>query len=120
MSQHQHALNVECPQCHHVFDVEASLSQQIEKRLKADLAKGQSKALEELDKQREEIAKQKQDLAKQQLTIQQQVDFRLKQRTQEIKAEALKEAQQSQVEEFQALREKAEEQSQQLSALKKE
>lgn len=120
MAPNNHSLNVTCPECGHQFDVEQSLAAQIEKRLKADLAKDQKKALEDLDKQREEIALQQQDLAKQQLTIQQQVDHRLKQRTQELKTEALKEAQQNQAEEFQALRKKTEEQSQQLSALKKE
>lgn len=120
MSQHQHALNVECPQCRHVFDVEASLSQQIEKRLKTDLAKDQRKALAEMDKQREEIEHQKQELARQQRSIQQQVDLRLNEQTALIKAAALKEAQQSQAEEFQALRNKAEEQGKQLSSLKKD
>jgi hypothetical protein len=120
MAHNNHSLNVTCPECGHQFDVEQSLAAQIEKRLKADLAKDQKKALEELEKQREEVAQQKQEVAKQQHTIQQQVDLRLKQRTQELKAEALKEVQQNQAEEFQALRKKTEEQSQQLSALKKD
>ena len=120
MSQHQHALNVECPQCHHVFDVEASLSQQIEKRLKADLAKGQKKALDELEVERQKIADQKNELARMQAAIQQQVDLRVKQEREAIKADAQKEAQQASAAELQALADKAKAQSEELKALKKE
>lgn len=120
MSAHAHSLNVECPNCHHVFDVEASLSNQIEKRLKADLAKGQQKALDELDEQRRTLAEEKHQLALKQAAIQQQVDLRVKQEREVIKADALKEAQLANAAEFQALADKANAQSAQLTALKKD
>ncbi|MBK9537493.1 MAG: DUF2130 domain-containing protein [Flavobacteriales bacterium] len=120
MEQHAHALNVECPQCHHVFDVEASLSTQIERRLKADLAKDQQQALNELVAERKKLADQAHDLSLKQATIQQQVDLRVKQEREEIKAQALKEAQQTNLEEHQALMKKAAEQGTELSKLKKE
>jgi len=103
-----------------VFDVEASLTQQIEKRLKTDLAKGQQKTLDELQKQREEIELQQEEVARERVSIQQRVDLRVKQERDAIKASALKEARQAQAEEFQALQKKASEQGQQLSSLKKE
>lgn len=118
MSAHEHALNVECPNCHHHFDVEASLSTQIEKRLKADLAKNQQQALAELEKQRRTLAEQEAELNKKQATIQHQVDFRVKQERETIKAEALKEAQRTAAEELQALSMKAEAQSAELKKLK--
>ncbi|MGV9013527.1 MAG: DUF2130 domain-containing protein [Flavobacteriales bacterium] len=120
MEKHNHSLNVECPQCHHVFDVEASLSKQIEKSLKADLAKGQQKALDELQKQREAVDLQQQEIARERATIQQRVDQRVKEERAQIKTSAQKEAQQAQAEEMQALQKKAEEQSQKLSQMKKE
>lgn len=120
MEQHAHALNVECPQCHHVFDVEASLSKQIERRLKADLAKDQQQALNELEAERMKLADQAHDLSLKQATIQQQVDLRVKQEREEIKAQALKEAQHANQEEHQALMKKAAEQGAELSKLKKE
>lgn len=120
MSQHQHALNVECPQCHHVFDVEASLSQQIEKRLKADFAQNQKKALDELEAERAMLAEQKTELDRMRAAIQQQVDLRLKQERETIKEAALHEARQASAVELQALAEKAKAQSAELNALKKE
>lgn len=96
------------------------MSQQIEKRLKADLAKGQQKALDELQKQREAIELQEQEVARERVSIQQCVDLRVRQEREEIKANALKEARQAQAEEFQALQKKSNEQGQQLSTLKKE
>ena len=120
MEKHDHALNVECPQCHHVFDVEASLSKQIEKRLRADLAKGQQVALDELAAERQKLESEKQLVAKQQAAIQQQVDMRVKQEREGIKAEALKEAAKATAEELDAMRRKTEEQGEAISAMKKE
>lgn len=120
MTKHEHALNVECPQCHHVFDVEASLSQQIEKRLRTDLAKDQKKALEELDVERQKLADEAHSLSLKQAAIQQQVDLRVKQEREAIKAQAIKEAQQANQVEYQALVDKANAQSAQLNKLKKE
>jgi len=120
MSQHQHALNVECPQCHHVFDVEASLAAQIEKRLKADLAKGQKKALEELDQQREELDRQKKAIAQQQKTIDQQVEQRLQAERKALEQEATKKAREAQAMELQALKDNAKERDDELARLKKD
>lgn len=120
MSQHQHALNVECPQCHHVFDVEASLSQQIEKRLKADLAKSQKKALAELDQQREELERQKKAIAQQQKHIDDQVEERLQRERKALEQEALRKAREAQSVEVQALKDKARERDTELARLKKE
>lgn len=120
MTKHEHALNVECPQCHHVFDVEASLSQQIEKRLRTDLAKDQKKALEELDVERKKLADEAHALSLKQAAIQQQVDLRVKQERETIKAQALKEAQEANQVEYQALVDKANAQSTELGKLKKE
>lgn len=120
MSKHEHSLNVECPNCHHVFDVEASLSNQIEKRLKADLAKGQQKALDELAEQRKSLAEQQHQLDLKHAAIQQQVDLRVKQEREAIKTAALKEAQAAQQAEYQALLEKSQEQGRALSQLKQE
>jgi hypothetical protein len=120
MSQHQHALNVECPQCHHVFDVEASLSQQIEKRLKADLAKGQKKALADIEQQRDELERQKQAVAQQQRTIDQQVEERLQAERKGVEQEALNKAREAQALEMQALKDKAKERDTELARLKKE
>lgn len=120
MSQHNHLLNVECPQCHHVFDVEASLSQQIEKRLKADLAKGQQEALSKLEEQRLLLAEQEKDLERKQVTVQHQVDLRVKQERDAIKAEALKEASKATADDLQALTAKTELQSAELRKLKTE
>ena len=120
MTPQQHALNVECPQCHHVFDVEASLSRQIEKRLKADLARDQKAALDELEAERKQLAEEKHALDRKQAAIQQQVDLRVKQEREAIKADALKEAQQASAAELQALADKTKAQSEELKALKKE
>ncbi len=120
MSQHQHALNVECPQCHHVFDVEASLAARIEKRLKTELAKGQKEALDELETERKKLADQKHELDRMQAAIQQQVDHRVKQEREAIKEVALKEARQANAAEFQVLSEKAKAQNAELNALKKD
>lgn len=120
MSQHQHALNVECPQCHHVFDVEASLAAQIEKRLKADLAKGQQKALAELDQQREELERQKKAVAQQQKHIDQEVEQRLLAERKTLEQEALRKAREAQAAEVQALKDKAKERDEELARMKKE
>lgn len=120
MSQHQHALNVECPQCHHVFDVEASLASQIEKRLKADLAKGQQKALAELDQQREELERQKKAVAQQQKHIDQQVEQRLLAERKTLEQEALRKAREAQAAEVQALKDKAKERDDEIARMKKE
>ena len=120
MSQHQHALNVECPQCHHVFDVEASLAAQIEKRLKADLAKGQQKALAELDQQREELERQKKAVAQQQKHIDQEVEQRLHAERKTLEQEALRKAREAQAAEVQALKDKAKERDEELARMKKE
>lgn len=120
MSQHQHALNVECPQCHHVFDVEASLAAQIEKRLKADLAQGQKKALEELEQQREELDRQKKAIAEQQKTIDQQVEQRLQAERKALEQEATQKAREAQAMELQALKDNAKERDAELARLKKD
>lgn len=120
MSTTAHNLHVECPNCHHVFDVEASLAGQIEKRLKADLAKGQKQAMDELETERKKLAEQKHELDRMQAAIQQQVDRRVKEEREAIKAAALIEARQASAVEFQALEEKTKAQSAELTALKKE
>lgn len=120
MTKHAQSLNVECPQCHHVFDVEASLAQQIEKRMKADLAKGQQEALAELDAQRLLLAEQEKELSRKQATIQNQVDLRVKQEREAIKADALKEAQRASAEELEAMAAKAAAQTAELKKLKTE
>lgn len=119
MSKHEHSLNVECPNCHHVFDVDR-LSNQIEKRLKADLAKGQQKALDELAEQRKSLAEQQHQLDLKPAAIQQQVDLRVKQEREAIKAAAKKEARTTSETEYQALLEKSQEQGRALSQLKQE
>ncbi len=120
MTKHEHALNVECPQCQHVFDVEASLSLQIEKRLKIDLAKDQKKGWDELEAERQKLDDQAHQLSLKQAAIQQQVDLRVKQERETIKAQALKEAQEANQVEYQALVNKASAQSTELGKLKKE
>jgi len=120
MEKNNHSLNVECPRCHNVFDVEASLSQQIEKRLKADLAGDQKKAIDELDTQRQKLEIEKREVAKQQAAIQQQVDLRVKQERGAIRLQATKEAAKATAEEFEAMRRKTEEQGVAISAMKKE
>lgn len=120
MEKHQHSLNVECPQCHHVFDVEASLTQQIKKSVKAELARDQKKALDELDAQRQKLESDKLVVARQQATIQHQVDLRVKQERESIKVEALKEANKATAEEMEAMRLKTEQQGAAISTMKKE
>ena len=120
MTKHTQSLNVECPQCHHVFDVEASLTQQIEKRLKGDLAKDQQEVLAQLEAERLRLEEQEKELGRKQATIQNQVDMRVKQERESIKAEALKEAQRATAEELQAMAAKAEAQGAALKKLKTE
>lgn len=120
MSQHQHTLNVECPQCHHVFDVEASLSQQIEKRLKVEMAQGQKKAQETLEAERKKLADLTVELDQRRASIQEQVDLRVKQERHAIMEVALKEARETSATELQALMDKTKAQGVELNALKKE
>ncbi|MCB0809821.1 MAG: DUF2130 domain-containing protein [Flavobacteriales bacterium] len=120
MSKHDHPLHVECPACHHEFDVEQSLSQQIEKRLRADYEKDRTKAQQELDQEREKLAKEKEALHKREQAIQDQVNERVKAERAAIEAKALKEAEAAKQEELEQLRKKAEDQRKALSDLKKE
>ena len=120
MSKHDHPLHVECPACHHEFDVEQSLSQQIEKRLRADYEKDRTKAQQELDQERAKLAREKEALHKREQAIQDQVNERVKAERAAIEAKALKEAEAAKQEELEQLRKKAEDQRKALSDLKKE
>lgn len=120
MSQHNHPLNVECPQCHHLFDVEASLTAGIEARLKADLAQGKQKFLDDLAVTREQLEAREKKISEQEAGIKQAVEARVKQTQDAIKAEALKEASKATADELQLLRKKDEEREQELSGLKRE
>ncbi len=120
MDQHNHPLNVECPNCHHNFDVEASLSAQIERRLKAELAGEQQKIIDQQRETRELLQVQQRELDQRQADIDARIAEGVKNKEKAIRAQAVKQAEEARAEEFAALTERNKTQGKELRDLKKE